>query len=216
MRITPATSGSMVVHSSRELDSGGSHVHHSSQVPPEIAKPYPLAPVIPGVSYSLLVVLLERPVIDVQFIVLVLKLLEGPKADVQPGRGDTAWPTGRYGPASRRDGPAGRLPVPGPGRVVGSPCGPPAPGGDAAPRLRRGAGKSAAKARTVTWQSGDNITAFPPSITEPALVVSAVMKPRMPGPVHLQDPNGPASFFMITWTRSRISASAEPHPVRGY
>src|SRR5262249_35867403 len=133
-----------------------------------------------------------------------------PGGVTQPGR-----PAGMV-PASRRDGPAGRLPVPGPGRVVGSPCGPPAPGGDAAPRLRRGAGKSAAKARTVTWQSGDNITAFPPSITEPALVVSAVMKPRMPGPVHLQDPNGPASFFMITWTRSRISASAEPHPVRGY
>jgi len=93
-------------------------VHHSSQVPPEIAKPYPLAPVIPGVSYSLLVVLLERLVIDVQFIVLVLKLLEGPKADVQPGRGDTAWPTGRYGAGlspGRAGGPAARA-RPWPGR----------------------------------------------------------------------------------------------------
>ena len=67
----------MVIHSSRELDSGGSHVHHSSQVSPEIAKRCTYAFAILGVSYSLLVaLLLEHPVPDLPFIVLVLKLLE--------------------------------------------------------------------------------------------------------------------------------------------
>src|SRR6266516_2903918 len=31
MRITPAISGSMVIHSTREFDSEGFHIHHSSQ-----------------------------------------------------------------------------------------------------------------------------------------------------------------------------------------